>query len=69
MVPLNSALVSDWLLGEMVAHGLLKRHGNTYVFTGEQNDFIVDVTARPFKKNVRLKESYDFGDDDNRGYN
>lgn len=69
MVPLNSALVADYLLREMLAHGMIRRHGNTYVFTGEQNDFIIDVTARPFKKNVRLKEEYDFGDDHNRGYN
>lgn len=69
MVPLNSALVADYLLREMVAHGLIKRHGHTYVFSGETNDFTIEVTARPFKKSARLREEYDFGDDNNRGYN
>lgn len=74
MSDLNSELVEQWLLAEMVAYGLVLAKDGGHVFHGDRHDFEIEVRALPIRKIAtrRLSEPvYEFGPDydSNLGYN
>lgn len=41
----NEALVADWLAREMCAELLVQRDGETLVFHGDTQDFLIEIRA------------------------
>lgn len=63
---MNAVLVQDWLLREMTAYGLIEKQSQDHVFSGDANDFRIEVVAVPIPRYTRFREpAPDFGPDYN----
>jgi hypothetical protein len=54
-------LIRDYLLSELQAYGLVTREGEVFVYHGERNDYMVEMTLFKIDKDnptqVRLRET------------
>lgn len=68
---MNEELVTQWILEEMRANGIVDKVHETHMFYGDRHDFIVEVKVFPVRKNVPFRETgADFGPEyETRGYN